>query len=96
MVSKKELDSINIEKLAENVAFLANLKTVADKEIGNYPKGAVVESKDLLKPIWNNYDANDQRKLGKSFRQLVEHGHYPKVKFVGKKSNHHAQYEILV
>lgn len=95
MISRDELNDIDIEKLSGNIAFMTNLVVVADKKIDNYHKGEIVESKDLLEPIWDNYSPVEQRKLGKSFRVLVEHGHYPKVKYVGKASNNHAKYEVL-
>lgn len=96
MISNDDIQNIDVEKLSLNVAFLSNLKATADKTIGKFSKGDVVESKELLSPIWDNYGPGEQRKLGKSFRVLVEHGHYPKVECVGKGSNNHAKYKVLV
>jgi len=96
MISSEDIQNIDVDKLMLNVEFISNLKKTADKVIGNFSKGDIVESKELLSPIWDNYEPGEQRKLGKSFRVLVEQGHYKKVRYIGKKSNRHAKYEVLV
>jgi hypothetical protein len=96
MISSEDIKNIDIVELSSNADFLSNLKKVADKRIGNYSKGDIVESKELLEPIWSNYGPLEQRELGKCFRVLVESGFYPKLKYMGKKSNRHAKYKVLV
>lgn len=60
--------------------------------INRLNKHAQFELKDLLSNIWNNYTNTQKHQFGKEFNAEVKNGKHPTIKFIGKKSNHHATY----
>lgn len=51
------------------------------------------ELKEILSSVWSTLSYPDRQRLGKQFNQDVLSGLYPMIKFIGKKSNNHAEYE---
>lgn len=55
--------------------------------------GTKFELKEILSSVWSTLSYPDRQRLGKQFNQDVLSGLYPMIKFIGKKSNNHAEYE---
>ena len=63
--------------------------------ISRLTKGDIFELKKLLSNIWNNYTHAQKIEIGKKFKEEIDTGKHPAVKFKGKKTNNHAIYEKM-
>ena len=62
--------------------------------INNMPPGTRFELKELFSPsVWNPISYPDRQSFGRDFNRDVLAGMYPRIRFIGKKSNNHAEYE---